>query len=138
MGRKLPRAFFWMDQQLIRGGVWIKLSSQARLAYVALCASCDREGLSIWSRSKLMELSSCQEPEQWHDSVIELEAQQLILSHPDHIPPAIQLLPLPFDGKAMSISEVSPDTSRHEKQSTSQPIVIHTQTTIQLGGKSCS
>ena len=138
MGRKLPRAFFWIDQQLIRSGVWIKLSPQARLAYIALSASCDRDGMSIWSRSKLMGLSACEQPERWRDLIIELETNALIVSHPENVTPAIELLPIEQEAKSGAGPANHAEGFKQQRYNTEQPLVIHTHTTIHLGDKSCS
>jgi hypothetical protein len=116
----------------------MKLSSEARLAYVALSASCDREGVSIWSRAKLMELSAIFDPDTWRERLVELESHQLIESLPGHLPPAIRLVelgrevaaPRPPDG------EQSPSLpATWAGDAPSAPIIVHTQTTIHLGGK---
>jgi hypothetical protein len=139
MGRRLPRAFFWIDQSLIRGGVWLKLSAEARLAYIALSASCDRQGVSIWSRSKLMELSACKDPEDWRGRLVELESYRLIEPLPEHSPPAILLVELDPE---LSRSAGGDRAASNQMSATwaggapTAPIVVHTQTTIHLGGKS--
>lgn len=137
MSRRLPRSFFWIDQQMIRNGQWMKLSPGARLAYVALSASCDREGLSIWSRSKLMGLSGCQNPEDWQYQLVELESERLIEPAPDQVPPGIRVLELESETSASGKQSFSGAQSFPTGASPipAGPIVVHTQTTIHLGGK---
>lgn len=76
--RRIPKSFFWIDQTLIRSGVWEKLSGQARLTFVALSATCDREGLSVWSARKLQSLSATEDVEAFGSSLSELEVARLI------------------------------------------------------------
>jgi|SRR5215210_1732230 len=132
MARKLSRSFFWIDQQIIRSGVWMKLSPQARLAYVAISASVDREGLSIWHPTKLMELAGIKQPEEFDGSLGELIEHRLIESLSTHVPAAIRLCVLPFGE-----SEDAPTNYGRKPSNPSQttPIVIHTHTTVQVGGE---
>ncbi len=76
--RRIPKSFFWIDQALIRTGVWEQLSAQARLTFVALSATCDREGLSVWSARKLQSLSATEDAEVFGSSLSELEVARLI------------------------------------------------------------
>jgi hypothetical protein len=142
MSRRLPRAFFWIDQNLIRSGAWGKLSAEARLAYVAVSASCDRDGVSIWSRAKLMELSAIPDPDVWRERLLELESHRLIEPLPEHSPPAIRLVELDREATAAAVSRPSPDAERASSPLAgwsggvpAAPIIVHTQTTIHLGGK---
>lgn len=136
MRRRLPKSFFWIDQNIIRSGAWQRLSASSRLAYVALAASCDRDGVSIWSASKLMELSACLEREEWIASVTELENQQLIEKVPESSPPAIRLRELQTQVGRESIADAGPAPKPVPGPSTSAaPIIVHTHTTIHLGGK---
>ena len=128
MSRKLPRSFFWIDQGVIRNGAWLKLSAESRLAYIALAASCDREGISIWSIPKLMELAACQEREIWAERVIELEGHSLVEQMPEHIPPAIKLL-------GLEVTPVTGGRGPSARELSTAPIVVHTHTTIHLGGQ---
>jgi hypothetical protein len=123
-----------MDQHLIRGGVWLKLSAAARLAYVALAASCDRQGVSIWSPQKLMELSACLNPDEWGERVRELESHGLVESVPSSSPPAIRLIDLTGDGVTTGI-EIRPNPTSPPPviPAPAWPFVVHTQTTISLG-----
>lgn len=131
--RKLPKSFFWIDQQVVRNGIWVKLSCQARLAYVSIAASCDRDGLSIWSRSKLMELSGIQDPDHWSQHIGELDGHKLIELLPANSPPAIRLLSLESSENGAVRSEPVP-----RSQNTQPPIVIHTHTSIHLSGEKVS
>jgi len=138
MNRKLPRSFFWVDQQLIRSGAWLRLSAPARLAYIALAASCDRQGVSIWSRHKLMELSACQDPDDWGGTLVELESHQLIQLLPDSAPPEIRLIELTAESSAAAGAELKrpPGTpaavASPPPWAPCGPLVVHTQTTIHL------
>jgi hypothetical protein len=136
MRRRLPKSFFWIDQNIIRSGAWQRLSASSRLAYVALAASCDRDGISIWSASKLMELSACREREEWTANITELENQQLIEKVPESSPPAIRLRELEIQAGRDSTTDVCIAPKPVPGSSTSAaPIIVHTHTTIHLGGK---
>lgn len=130
MSRRLPRSFFWIDQSVIRSGAWQRLSAEARLAYVALAASCDREGLSIWSSPKLMELAACLERESWGARISELESCALVERVVDHSPPAIRLKEL--DSSARGDVAEAPRPSPAPPTQFTTPIIV--QTTIHLGG----
>jgi hypothetical protein len=126
-----------MDQHLIRGGVWLKLSAAARLAYVALAASCDRQGVSIWSRPKLMELSACLNPDEWGERIRELESHGLVESLPSSSPPAIRLIDLEGSGLTTGVEiRPSPTSTPPVTPTSAWPFVVHTQTTISLGNPS--
>ena len=128
MSRNLPRSFFWIDQHLIRSGIWLNLGAEARLTYIAIAASCDRQGISIWSRNKLMELSACKDPEEWEPRISELLDHKLIELLPENSPPAIRLI---------GFQSESPNTGRtgpHRLPDTiPAPVIVHTYTTINLG-----
>jgi hypothetical protein len=132
MSRRLPRSFFWIDQQVVRSGIWGALSCVARLAYVALSASVDREGVSIWSKAKLMELAACQDPDEWSRALNELESRRLIESVSENVPPAIRLLNLePISEQrdsALSAGKGIPPPS-------TAPIIVHTHTIVRVGGE---
>ena len=130
--RRLPRSFFWIDQGVIRNGAWLKLSAEARLAYVAIAASCDREGLSIWSALKLMQLSASHEREDWDARVSELESQGLIERVREHCPPAIRLRE--FETPVRDSTPAAPKSVSVASASSPAPIIVHTQTTIHIGG----
>jgi hypothetical protein len=133
--RRLPRAFFWIDQSVIRSGAWLRLSAEARLAYVALAASCDREGISIWTAPKLMELSASGERENWNARVSELEREALIERVPEHSPPAIRIRELEVPPRPVSMDTGMFKPGPLQSLSTAvSPIIVHTQTTIHLGG----
>ena len=78
MARRVPKSFFWIDQKLIRGGLWLKLSRRGKLLYVALSAACDREGRCHWGREKLMDLAGEQD---FEGGMEELAAHHLIEVH---------------------------------------------------------
>ena len=46
MGRPISRSFFWIDQAIVRTGLWVSISTEAVMVYVALSASVDRNGIS--------------------------------------------------------------------------------------------
>lgn len=134
MARRLPKAFFWIDQNVIRSGVWKGLSPQARLAYVALAASCDREGVSIWSAPKLMEISGCVEREEWSARIVELEQHRLIEAVPGHVPPAIRVMEVDPPGRTDPADrESSERRAPPTLPSSPASIIVHTHTTIQMG-----
>lgn len=134
MSRRLPRSFFWIDQHLIRSGTWLKLSASARLAYIAIAASCDRQGMSIWSRNKLMELSACKNPDDWGPLISELMSHQLIEPLPENSPPAIRLIEFQIENfESASRSEAQRVPAPDATVTSTAPIVVHTHTTIHLG-----
>ena len=129
MSRRLPRSFFWIDQQIIRSGAWLKLSPQSRLIYIAVSASVDKEGLSIWSPTKLMELSGCRDRDEFQNGLIELETHKLVVPIPQHVPPAIQLCSLqPTD------QPIATGVLGGRSQQATAPIIVHT--TVHIGGGS--
>ena len=132
--RRLPRSFFWIDQSVIRSGAWLRLSVEARLAYVALAASCDREGITIWSAPKLMALSASGDHENWEAQVSELEREALIERVPDRSPPAIRLRELEAPVRPGVMDRVTAKPSSLQSMPAGAPIIVHTQTTIHLGG----
>jgi hypothetical protein len=132
--RRLPRSFFWIDQGVIRSGAWQKLSAEARLAYVALAASCDREGISIGSAPKLMQLSASRERENWDARVLELESPELIERVTEHCLPAIRLKEFETPLGNSTAAAPKPKPISVSSPTSSAPIVVHTQTTIHIGG----
>ncbi|MGK5085468.1 hypothetical protein WDW37_19445 [Bdellovibrionota bacterium FG-1] len=132
--RRLPKSFFWIDQSVIRSGVWVRLSPEARLAYVALAASCDREGISIWSATKLMTLSACVAHDGWQAKLTELERESLIERVPESTPPAIRLRDFDTQTRALVVGTQATKTGITPNAPSRAPIIVHTQTTIHLGG----
>jgi hypothetical protein len=136
MSRRLPRAFFWVDQQIIRLGIWTKLSPLARLTYISLSASVDREGISIWSHHKLRELSGCCDRDELNRCLGELAEHSLIERFDEQIPPAIRLCNLQSEGNE-SQTKLPDHTTK--AQSAKRPsegaasVIVHTHTTIHLG-----
>ena len=128
--RKLSKSFFWIDQEIVRSGLWSKMSARARLCYVALVASVNREGLSLWGELKLSELAGVTK-EEWADVLSELS-----LSHLIELPSAgeigIQVLPLNHDDA--SPSGESKSLSRFESQGGCRPILVRTVTTVEMDG----
>lgn len=108
MSRRLSRSFFWIDQQLIRGGHWSRINAASRLLYVALAASCDRQGVSLCSCGKLMELSAIRDHATIQESLVALESMRLIEVRSEQIPPAIVLLPLDAAGDVPGRTRADP------------------------------
>ena len=75
--RNLAKSFFWIDQELLRSGLWLKLSAVDRLVYIALAASVNRDGVSLWGNEKLQVLASCSKTD-WDESIIKLTEHDLI------------------------------------------------------------
>ena len=142
--RRLPRSFFWIDQQLIRSGGWSRLCANSRLLYVAVAASCDREGLSIYSRSKLMELSALGDSDEFDRCLEELENQKLIEKRANHVPPAISIASLdpistsstsPSQSDGTSVGGFKPQPQSVQNTLGGTTVVIHTHTTFQIGNR---
>jgi hypothetical protein len=124
MLRKMPRSFFWLDQKLIRSGLWAELSREAKLFYVALSAGCDREGRCLWGQSKLIALSGAVAGE-FDRSMTELAGRRLIdLSEAN----CIQLLSL--DEETVESKTLS--TPPPPKTEASQ-VIVHTHFTVNVG-----
>lgn len=124
MSRRMPKSFFWIDQQLIRSGTWEKLSAQARLTYVALSATCDREGLSLWTARRLQSLAATEDIEVFGSSLSELEVVRLIERREQGF------LVLSADPQSQSLVEHAPKP--HPALDKSKSIVIRT--LVQIGG----
>lgn len=75
--RKLSRSFFWIDQELVRSGLWQQLSNMERLVYVAIAASVNREGVSLWGTEKLLNLAGCSK-EDWDGSLVKMVEWNLV------------------------------------------------------------
>lgn len=125
--RKMARSFFWIDQHIIRSGIWQKLSMEAKLSYVVISASADREGFCQWSHQKLIEQIGEVALESFTKSLEDLESLSLIArGGPER--PGIELLNLSVvDEKGHQSS--SPANNNRAKA----PIIIHTTTTVTLG-----
>jgi hypothetical protein len=124
--RNVPRAFFWIDQNVIRGGFWTALSIEARVLYVALAASADRDGVSRWGPVKLMELSGIKEPA-WYEGAVKalVESKLVCVGEKEE---GIQVLDLDKGGEPKISTQAKP-------KPTQRPIVI--QTVVTLGGGEC-
>lgn len=125
--RKMARSFFWIDQQIIRSGIWQKLSMEAKLSYVALSASADREGLCQWGPQKLIEQIGNVGIEGFNKSLGELEALNLI-ARGDLERPGIELLNLSMTEERERQLSVPANNVRAKA-----PIIIHTTTTVTVG-----
>jgi hypothetical protein len=126
MSRPLPRAYFWIDQTLIRDGIWLKLKIPARLAYIALSASVDRQGVTIWSRSKLMSLAGSGDAEEFEESLNELQSQGLLVRLIDQTPAAIRLC-------ALGDAAAGGSSGQGVEKAKAPTLPIHIHTHIQWG-----
>jgi len=124
MARRMPKSFFWIDQKLIRSGLWQKLTVTGKLFYVVLSAACDRDGRCHWGRTKLMELAGGTERD-FESGMAELSGHRLVKM--DDGLGAIELLALDEEPPLES-----PQPSLKAKTEAT-PVVIHTQLTVQLG-----
>lgn len=128
--RKLARSFFWIDQDLVRSGLWLKLSNVERLAYVALAASVNRDGVSLWGSEKLISLAGLSRQE-WEISLTKLVEWNLA-----RLPAAgdigICLVSLdPCNDKSLQASESL--TQRVQGVIPRGPFILKTTTTVELG-----
>lgn len=128
--RKMARSFFWIDQQIIRSGIWQKLSMEAKLSYVAISASADREGLCQWGSQKLIDQIGAVAAEVFNKSLEELEALNLI-ARGGAERPGIELLNLSVNDDQRQLP--SPANNVRAKS----PIFIHTTTTVTVGTSQC-
>ena len=129
--RKVPRSFFWIDQQIIRSGLWLKLSTEAKLAYVVIAASADREGISHWGSKRMLAMVGPIEVEVFDKSLQELEALQLIVLGTTEAP-GIRLLNI-LNEADLNRPSAPPSSDVVRAQSAATPIIIHTTTTVTLG-----
>lgn len=129
--RKIPRSFFWIDQQIIRSGLWLRLSTEAKLAYVVIAASADREGVSHWGSKKMMEMMGSSEGEAFDKSLEELETLHLIVRGTSEAP-GIRLLNILNEADSNKPS-VPPGSDTIKAHTSGPPIIIHTTTTVTLG-----
>lgn len=129
--RKLSRSFFWIDQEVLRTGIWLKLSSAERLVYIALAASVNREGVSLWGLEKLQTLAGCNSDE-WQEGIKKLIDYNLIRA-PQSGEIGIILLSLEKQ------TEEDPQQRQQEWMSSGRnsiarlPIILKTTTTVELG-----
>lgn len=124
--RKMARSFFWIDQQIIRSGIWQRLSMEAKLSYVAISAGANREGHCQWGPQKLIEQIGKIAIESFTKSLEELEATNLIArGGPEN--PGIELLNL---SAVHDERQSSMPTSNIRLRA---PIIIHTTTTVTVG-----
>lgn len=122
--RKLSRSFFWIDQELMRSGIWSKMSASDRLSYVALAASVNREGLSLWGESKLINLAGVTEIE-WTKSVSELVSLKLIELL---VPGETGIKVLNFESDAVRNSEPTMKMAGIR----TRPLLLRTTTTVEI------
>lgn len=123
----MPRSFFWIDQHIIRSGIWMRVSASARLTYVAIAASADREGLSIWSGRKLMELTGDLVQEEFERNLNELDRMQLIerVGGGPGESPGIRIVSF------TTSEETTPQSSTFKQNKSAGSVVVHT--TVYLG-----
>jgi hypothetical protein len=81
-----------------------------------------------------MELSACGEHENWNTKVSELEREALIERVAEHSPPAIRLRELEVAVRSTAMDTRMLKPSPFQSPSPAAPIIVHTQTTIHLGG----
>ena len=124
MARRMPKSFFWIDQKLIRSGLWMKLTATGKLFYVALSAACDRDGRCSWGKPKLAELAGGTESD-LDCGMTELSSHRLIEVEDEH-GFAVRLLSLEEESAA---SEATPVKAKSE----AAPVTVHTHLTINLG-----
>jgi hypothetical protein len=125
--RKMARSFFWIDQHIIRSGIWQKLSMEAKLSYVVISASADRDGLCQWGHQKLIEQIGEVAPESFTKSLEELETLNLIArGGPEK--PGIELLNLSVEDER----ERQPSSPANNIRAKA-PIIVHTTTTVTVG-----
>lgn len=129
--RRVPRSFFWIDQQIIRSGLWLKLSMEAKLSYVVIAASVDREGVSHWGSKKMLEMVGPIEGEVFDKSLQELEALHLIVRGTAEAP-GIRLLNI-LNEAELNKPAAPPSSDGAKTPISGPPIIIHTTTTVTLG-----
>ena len=126
MARRMPRSFFWIDQKLIRSGLWMKLSTMGKLFYVVLSAAADREGRCHWGKTKLAELAGGTEQD-FESGITELSGHRLIKVMDEFA--FVEILSFEDEGS----SETSQVALKSLKSDTgSAPVVVHTHLTVNL------
>lgn len=131
--RKLARSFFWIDQEVLRSGIWQRLTVVERLIYIALVASANREGICLWGSEKLLTLAGCTKSE-WDSGLIKLIEFKLI-QPPKAGEFGIELLSLELgvDGvKSEKLQEQVSDQKSYN-MNLRQPLILKTTTTLELG-----
>jgi hypothetical protein len=132
--RKLAKSFFWIDQELVRSGVWTKLPGVTRLVYIALAASVNRDGVSLWGQEKLIALAGCS-TEDWEASLVNLSKYCLVqLPGADEI--GISLLSLDQQ-EFRPVAKTTADSNNHGNKIVFEsrgPLVLKTVTTVEFGG----
>lgn len=131
--RKLARSFFWIDQELLRSGLWLKLSAIERLVYIALAASVNRDGVSLWGCEKLLTLACCTKIE-WEECIVKLTEYNLIQSPPSgEIGIILLSLDQSIDDDQSHKSRESMNIKKNSNFESRLPMVIKTTTTFELG-----
>ncbi len=126
MARRMPKSFFWIDQRLIRSGLWVRLSSGGKLSYVALSATADRDGRCLWGKSKLAELAGGSEDD-FEKSLAELCELRLI--EVQGASGAVQILSLEEEltGALQTSTQPKPIVSPAPPS-----VIVHTHLTVNL------
>lgn len=128
--RKLARSFFWIDQELVRSGLWLKLPLESRLAYVALAASVNKDGISLWGEEKLLQLAGIK-AEEWIQSLTLLIEFKLI-KMPESGECGIHLLNCSQKGTE-ALEKNNQSTLNGVLKTKNGPFILKTITTVELG-----
>lgn len=131
--RKLARSFFWVDQDLLRSGLWLKLSAVERLVYIALAASVNRDGISLWGSEKLLTLACCTKLE-WEECIAKLIEHKLVqLPQSGEIGIILLSLDRAEDYDLLQKPSEAVNSKKNLNHGARLPIVIKTTTTVELG-----
>lgn len=132
--RKLAKSFFWIDQELVRSGVWTRLPGVARLVYIALAASVNRDGVSLWGQEKLIALAGCSK-EDWETSLVSLTEFHLV-QLPGVGDIGISLLSLDQQESSQGAKTAADSNNQGNKIvfESRGPLVLKTVTTVEFGG----
>jgi hypothetical protein len=128
VARRMPKSFFWIDQKLIRSGLWMKLTATGKLIYVALSAAADRDGRCHWGRTKLAELAGGTEHD-FESGLAELSGHRLV-KPADELGFVVEILSLEDDASSIETSRVG---FKPKPDAESAPVVVHTHLTVNLG-----
>ena len=126
MARRIPRSFFWIDQKLMRSGLWMKLTTTGKLFYVVLSAAADRDGRCHWGKHKLTELAGGTEHD-FESGIAELSGHRLI-KMADEIGFIIEILSLEDDPSQPE----NPLVPAKSDAQSSAPVVVHAHMTVNL------
>lgn len=127
MARRMPRSFFWIDQKLIRSGLWMRLTTTGKLFYVVLSAAADRDGRCHWGKTKLVELAGGTEHD-FEGGIAELSGHRLI-KVADELSFVVEILSLE-DDSSIENPQVPAKSLKSSPEPT--PVVVHTHLTVNL------